>query len=381
MYVDSGYAFAGAYATSFPWGAQVGAYAGYQGLYGAGSQLWGALGGYGWGGGWGASAGAYLGGHWSYSRTPIFQDTYYRENIYQTVTERQAYQQQGTGKMWDVWFDHQDGQKTQQRSPLVLDLNGNGKPDITGQNVTGDGKVSGPTTDFDIDPSRDSWQFRSRRRRPGKGAPKAPGGHWENRDGRKLYVDKQGNVVGEMKDGQYYWGKKESKEKTEWLAKNGGDGFLVWDVDKDGQIKSSKELFGEFDIDGKKRFANGYEKLAYYFDKNKDGKVEGDELKGLQIWKDANADGKVDAGELQELSQYNITSFDVKNYNRQDMSSTYGTTTTGYREVQRQQLVGYNEYWRRDLVGYQDQWSYSLYGGGYNAWGGYGYGGWGGWWC
>ena len=98
--------------------------------------------------------------------------------------------------------------------------------------------------------------------------------------------------------------------------------MLVWDVNRDGQITSSKELFGNYDIDGKERFQNGYDKLAHYFDRNRDGQVHGAELQGLSIWKDTNADGKVDAGEMLSLESQGIHNFDVRNYNREDMSST-----------------------------------------------------------
>ncbi len=251
------------------------------------------------------------------------------------------------GKMWDVWFDHVDGQKTTQRSPIVLDLNGNGKPDITGANVLGNGKIDGATALFDIDPTKSSWEFKSLQRRPGNGAPSVPGGRWIEEDGRKLYVDKDGTVQGELKrtgaggKEEYHWGKQETREKTEWLAKNGGDGLLVWDVDKDGKITSSKELFGEFDTDGKKRFANGYEKLAFHFDKDGDGLVKGEELEGLQIWMDSNADGKVDAGELRELSEFGITSLNVGDYDSKTMEGSFGVETRS-QEVRSAVWAGYN---------------------------------------
>lgn len=46
-----------------------------------------------------------------------------------------------TGVLWDVWFDHEDGGETKRRSPIVLDLNRNGKPDITGANITGNDPI------------------------------------------------------------------------------------------------------------------------------------------------------------------------------------------------------------------------------------------------
>lgn len=241
-------------------------------------------------------------------------------------------------KMWDVWFDSKDGQKTVQRSPIVLDLNQNGKADITGKNITGDGRIDGPTTMFDLDPNNVSYQYKSQQRRPGSGAPKVSGGYWVDADGKRIkgsvpkgtqpkyngyqYMDKDGKVVGEMKDGLYHFGKQEAREQTEWLNKNGGDGFLVADLNGDGEINSAVELFGTEGTNGAK-YQNGYEKLAALYDKNKDGQVSGAEMAGLQVWADANADGKVQDGELQSLQEHNITSFNVGNYDGKTMEGSY----------------------------------------------------------
>lgn len=245
-------------------------------------------------------------------------------------------------KMWDVWFDSKDGQKTVQRSPIVLDLNGNGKADITGKNILGDGKIDGPTTMFDLDPNNVSYEAKSQQRRPENGlAPSVKGGYWVDADGKKTdktpppgvkkefagykYMDPQGNVVGEMKsDGLYHYGKQEKREITEWLAKDGGDGFLVADYNGDGQINDARELFGTEGPNGEK-YKNGYEKLRALHDKNGDGKISGKELESLQIWVDKNADGVVQDGELQSLKDHGISSFDVSNYNEKTMEGSYGT--------------------------------------------------------
>jgi len=359
------------------------------GGYGGGGSL-GSLGGFGAPSSVGSMAGYYLGTQVTWNQAPVFMDMVSLQAVFGTVTETQTTVTNQAGKMWDVWFDHKDGQKTTQRSPIVLDLNNNGKPDITGKNVTGNGKIDGATVNFDIDPRRDTYQYKSLKRRPGHGAPAVKGARWVTTDGRKLYVDKNGNTLGELKKTgkggkeEYHWGKKVAAEKTEWLAKNGGDGLLVWDVNKDGKITSSKELFSEFDTNGVKKFANGYEKLAHYFDRNKDGRVEGDELKGLQIWKDSNADGKVDKGELEQLSKYDITSFDVKGYDKKTMESSFNTQKTTRTEVTRQALLGFSEQHSRQFVGYQNSFTVAqfsaLFGGGYGwgdaggfmgSWGGY----------
>lgn len=400
------------------WGATS---AGYGNPYGMQSQSAGFLSG-GYGGGWGSGgcgwggssssylSGFYLGGSVSHTQVPVWENMCVTHGQTRCWTEQQTCTTQTPGKMWDVWFDHQDGQKTVQRSPIVLDLNGNGKPDITGQNILGDGKVSGEPVMFDLDPSKSSWETKSIRRRPGNGAPAIKSGKVVYEDGTEVqfnkngrpanrgaskaynahknaagkFYDADGKLVGETKKDDasgkmmYHWGKNETREKTEWLAKNGGDGLLVWDVDNDGQITSSKELFGEFDVDGQKKFKDGYEKLATHFDKNGDGKVEGCELRGLKVWKDQNGDAKVDAGELQELSEHNITSLDVKNINRSDMSSSFNRTETHTYDVHRSETT-----WHHHQVpvfrGYQDVYNVNMFGGwfsgGFGYQGGYGGGG------
>lgn len=242
-------------------------------------------------------------------------------------------------KMWDVWFDTTDGRETRQLSPIVLDLNNNGKADITGKNILGDGKLDGPLVLFDMDPDNVAYELKSQQRRPGSGAPAAKGGHWVDANGQPAkknppsgvqkdfagyrYLDGDGKLVGEMKDdGLYHYGKQEHRELTEWLAPDGGDGMLVWDYDGDGNIESAKELFGTVGLNGE-TFDNGFEKLAHYFDKDGDGQVTGAELEGLQIWVDKNADGIVDEGELQSLAEHGITSFDVSTYNGDTMEGSY----------------------------------------------------------
>jgi Ca2+-binding EF-hand superfamily protein len=260
--------------------------------------------------------------------------------------------QEDSVSMWNVFFDHRsDGQTTdmgtwqepqRNRDPLIMDLNRNGKHDTTAKTTFADGEITGPTTRFDLDPTRGTWEFSMRNALPGRGAPRIRGGSvkaikgnqgmndsevaqelagagsqklggagtWSPSGGvtHAVFFDAKGNKVGAWENGTYSWGARNEMEQTEWLEKGGGDGFLVWDVDGDGQITSGKELFSEFDIDGYERFANGFEKLAHYFDKDGDGVVEGEELVGLMIWVDEDADGKTDPGELRELKDYRITS-------------------------------------------------------------------------
>lgn len=266
------------------------------------------------------------------------------------------------GKMWDVFFDAKSGTKTQQKSPIVLDLNGNGQADITGSNIKGNGKLEGKTVKgFDLDPSNRQWTTKSVQRRPGQGAPELPkgsrvevfdanGNKVKSLDASALNKSKaksgdmglglskgmraefrgpDGKLVGELKtDAQkgqlmYHFGNVNENEWTKaWDSKTGGDGILAWDVDGDGKITSGKEIFGHVDLDGKNRFANGYEKLQKYFDKDGNGRVEGQELKGLKIWEDRNGDGTTQAGELVDLSSRGINRLGT-GFNPNDMSSSF----------------------------------------------------------
>ena len=72
-------------------------------------------------------------------------------------------------KIWEVFFDHEDKEtgKGKRIDPLILDLNRDGKFDITGANQEGNGKIDGPTVSFDIDPSKQSWKLNSPGHRPG----------------------------------------------------------------------------------------------------------------------------------------------------------------------------------------------------------------------
>jgi len=266
-----------------------------------------------------------------------------------------------SGKTWDVFFDSKEGTKTQQRSPIILDLNGNGKADITGSNIKGNGKLEGKTVKgFDLDPTKRQWEFKSIQRRPSDGAPALPKGtkmqvfdangrlvaeksaaelsakgkkdksYGLSAGQRAEFRDENGRLVGELKKDEksgktmYHWGNKNENEWTKpWDSATGGDGILAWDIDNDGQITSSKELFGEFDVNGQKSFKNGYEKLAKHFDKDGNGVVEGAELNGLKIWEDRNGDGITQKGEMVELADRGVRSLNV-NFDSNDMSSSYG---------------------------------------------------------
>jgi hypothetical protein len=103
-----------------------------------------------------------------------------------------------------------------------------------------------------------------------------------------------------------------AKDQIEWMAGN-GQGMLV--DDRQGQATAAeagtreltgKDLFG--DAGG---FNSGYDKLRL-LDANGDGKLSGDELKGLKMWID-DGDAKVEAGEMKTLAELGITEISVQN--------------------------------------------------------------------
>jgi hypothetical protein len=136
-------------------------------------------------------------------------------------------------------------------SPIAFDLNHNGVIDVTGQTTAreGDHGTLGHTVQFDL-----------------------------NGDGKL--------------------------DTIEWLQGT-GDGLLV--DNRDGHAAS--------DMNGTRLFGNdtthdnGYTKLAE-LDTNHDGKLTGDELKGLSIWVD-NGDAQVQAGEFHALTNFGITALNV----------------------------------------------------------------------
>lgn len=157
-------------------------------------------------------------------------------------------------------------------SPIALDLNGNGKIDVTGQSTARDAvrTALGNTVSLDL-----------------TGSGKA--------------------------------------QDVEWLD-GSGDAMLV--DNRDGQALSQG-------IDGKRLFGdqggvynNGYEKLAQ-LDANQDGELTGAELNGLQAWVD-NGDGKAQAGELVNVADLGVSSLKtgmqlVKDANGDDLMRSLAT--------------------------------------------------------
>ncbi len=92
------------------------------------------------------------------------------------------------------------------------------------------------------------------------------------------------------------------KDLVEWMV-GPNDGLLVAPESK--TVSSALDLFGTAG-----GFSDGYEKLRLY-DKDKNGFVEGNELKGFKVWVDKNTNAKVDEGELQPIEKFGITRLSV----------------------------------------------------------------------
>jgi hypothetical protein len=165
---------------------------------------------------------------------------------------REAYSKLQSGDVSGAKESYSKGVST--ASPVMLDLNGDGKLGTTGVSTAkerADGQV-GKTVSFDID---------------GDGA----------------------------------------KDQVEWMDGR-GDGMLV--DDRDGGATAAAAGNGE--IDGTRlfgdqggKFDNGYTKLAQH-DANQDGKLTDAELEGLKTWVD-DGDAKVEAGELKTLAELGVT--------------------------------------------------------------------------
>ena len=91
------------------------------------------------------------------------------------------------------------------------------------------------------------------------------------------------------------------------------DGYLVKIKDINLTLKTQRidptEMFGTAG-----GFEDGFQKLSL-LDKNNDGKLTNQELKGLYVWIDKNENNKVEKGELIPVQELNITEIGVKHNN------------------------------------------------------------------
>lgn len=81
--------------------------------------------------------------------------------------------------------------------------------------------------------------------------------------------------------------------------------ILVWDPEHTGRITSGKQLFGNMTFF--MLFSDGYRALDT-LDDNRDGQLQGDELKGLALWHDRNTNGVSEPGEVTPVKDTPIRS-------------------------------------------------------------------------
>lgn len=193
----------------------------------------------------------FFGGNYNRSEAAAYSDTMYQYDKQKAV---------------DYKFETQLGR----RDPVILDLNGDGKLDVTGAG------------------------------------------------GDKINYDVNGDGI---------------TDRTEWMKKGSQDGLLVYDNNKDGKI-TGNELMNETSIDGKANtYKSGWEKALALGDKNKDGKLTGEELNSFSVWVDKNGDGKTDEGELQAAGQMGIVDIDSKEGSftrRQQIAHESGSYSKSY---------------------------------------------------
>ena len=101
----------------------------------------------------------------------------------------------------------------------------------------------------------------------------------------------------------------EMSELVSWLKK--GDGFLVIDKNKNGQVDDVTEFFGKND----KTKSDVWEFLQY--DLNDDGILDASDpiFAEIKIWQDLNQDGKSSVEELTTLAQNGVIAIDAKKAN------------------------------------------------------------------
>ncbi len=91
----------------------------------------------------------------------------------------------------------------------------------------------------------------------------------------------------------------------EWAGPQDG---ILCEPRPDGSIDGTR-LFGTAN-----GFKDGYEALRVK-DANNDGKISGDELKGLAIWTDLNSDARPQKGEVKSLAEHKVTELSLKHKN------------------------------------------------------------------
>jgi hypothetical protein len=125
------------------------------------------------------------------------------------------------------------------------------------------------------------------------------------------------------------------KTGTGWVA--AGDGLVVRDINKNGQIDSGREIFGDNTIlaNGQKA-KDAFEAIAD-LDVNKDGKVDAKDatFSQLKVWNDKNQNGISEASELKTLTELGITSISTQASITGVQNSANGNVEIGFSSFER----------------------------------------------
>ena len=125
------------------------------------------------------------------------------------------------------------------------------------------------------------------------------------------------------------------KTGTGWVA--AGDGLVVRDINKNGQIDSGREIFGDNTllVNGQKA-KDAFEAIAD-LDTNKDGKVDAKDsaFNELKIWNDKNQNGISEASELKTLTELGITSISTQASITGVQNSANGNVEIGFSSFER----------------------------------------------
>lgn len=96
------------------------------------------------------------------------------------------------------------------------------------------------------------------------------------------------------------------REQWSWMKPDLG--FLVWDPARSGDITSASQLFGTYTF--QLFWKTGYAALAA-LDDNSDGRLTGEEMRGIGVWFDRNGDGRSTPDEVIPAEELGIVSLAV----------------------------------------------------------------------
>ncbi len=134
-----------------------------------------------------------------------------------------------------------------------------------------------------------------------------------------LLLDMDGDGAIQASGGQWLPHQKTDRERLAFFDFH-GDKFPVlmeWPGPKDGILCEPR---ADGSIDGTRLFGtangfkDGYEALRVR-DSNNDGKISGDELKGLAVWTDLNSDARPQKGEVKPLAEHGVTELSLRHKN------------------------------------------------------------------